>query len=74
MRIESADYERPTRWAVQASLVLATVAFLGVQWWAQKGADGGGIFIQRMLPRSGSLFGTILTGSAPIMDFPEEAF
>ena len=24
-------------------------AFLGVQWWAQKYADGGGIFIQRML-------------------------
>ncbi len=24
-------------------------AFLGVQWWAQKYADGGGIFVQRML-------------------------
>lgn len=27
----------------------AVVAFLGIQWWAQKGADGGGIFIQRLL-------------------------
>jgi len=27
----------------------AVAAFLGIQWWAQKGADGGGIFIQRLL-------------------------
>ncbi len=27
----------------------ALFAFLGVQWWAQKYADGGGIFIQRLL-------------------------
>lgn len=27
----------------------AFVAFLGVQWWAQRSADGGGIFVQRML-------------------------
>lgn len=27
----------------------AFVAFLGIQWWAQKNADGGGIFVQRLL-------------------------
>jgi butyryl-CoA dehydrogenase len=31
-------------------------------------------YVQRMLPRTGSLFATILSGSAPVMDFPDEAF
>jgi len=31
-------------------------------------------YMQRMLPKSGALFGTIMTGRKPIMEFPEEAF
>jgi len=27
----------------------SVLAFLGVQWWAQKGSDGGGILVQRLL-------------------------
>ncbi len=31
-------------------------------------------YMQRMLPESGALFGTVLTGSRAIMEFPEAAF
>jgi len=31
-------------------------------------------YVQRMLPRSGALFATVLSGSGAIMDFPDEAF
>ncbi len=31
-------------------------------------------YMQRMLPRSGAHFATLMAGSAPIMDFPEAAF
>jgi alkylation response protein AidB-like acyl-CoA dehydrogenase len=31
-------------------------------------------YVQRMLPKTGALFATILAGSAAVMDFPEESF
>jgi butyryl-CoA dehydrogenase len=31
-------------------------------------------YVQRMLPKTGALFATVLSGSAAVMDFPDEAF
>jgi len=31
-------------------------------------------YMQRMLPKSGALFATLMAGAKPMMDFPEEAF
>jgi hypothetical protein len=31
-------------------------------------------YMQRLLPRTGGLFATMMSGSAPIMDFPDAAF
>jgi len=31
-------------------------------------------YVQRMLPKSGALFATLMAGSAPIMEFPDESF
>lgn len=31
-------------------------------------------YVQRMLPESGARFATLMAGSAPVMEFPDEAF
>jgi alkylation response protein AidB-like acyl-CoA dehydrogenase len=60
-------------WARMAKVALAKGGGADASFYEAKLATAR-FYIQRVLPRSGSLFGTVMAGSGPIMEFPDSAF
>ncbi len=60
-------------WARMAKVALAKRGGADAAFYEAKLATAR-FYVQRMLPRSGSLFATIMAGSAAIMEFPDGAF
>jgi len=60
-------------WARMAKVALAKAGGADASFYAAKVATAR-FYMQRVLPRSSSLFANVMAGSGPIMEFPDSAF